>query len=104
MINEKIKNHLIEYNKSNGWGTDDETLIETLLDSHVIAEEELTEHRWWIEYTHVVEIDGMIIGFDIAKTTGDMSAREAGWEFDPDTIVELEKYTETVTKFRVKRV
>lgn len=38
-----------------------------------------------------VEIDGMIIGFGNAKSTGDMSARESGWEFDTSTIFEMEE-------------
>jgi len=103
-MNEKIKNHLIKYNQSNGWGVDDETLIETLTDSRVIYEEEIDERRWWTEYTQVVEIDGMFIGFEMAKTTGDRSTFDVGWEFSEDSIFEAEQYTEPVTKYRVKRV
>lgn len=38
-----------------------------------------------------------------ARTTGDDSAQDKGWTFDPATISEVESYTVTVTKFRAKR-
>ena len=37
----------------------------------------------------VVEIDGMLIGFDDANTTGDKSPSDFGWEFDPSSICEV---------------
>ena len=99
-MNEKIKNHLVKYAQSKGYGTDDATLIEILTDSRAIGKQDEDEHRWWVEYTQFVEVDGMIIGFANARSTGDMSARESGWEFDPSSIFEAEKYIEPVTKFR----
>ena len=46
------------------------------------------EHRWWIEFTEVVELEGRYFGFANASTTGDMGLFDVGWEFDPDTIGE----------------
>ncbi len=102
-MNERIKSHLTKYATSHGWGTGDAELVEILMESPVLAKQDEDEHRWWVEYTCFVEIDRMIIGFTRARSTGDMNAREAGWEFDPDSIFEAEKYTETVTKFRMKK-
>lgn len=62
-MNEKIRNHLVKYAKLKGYSIDDATLIEILLDSRAIGKQDEDEHRWWIEYTQFVEIDGMIIGF-----------------------------------------
>lgn len=43
----------------------------------------------------VVEIDEMLIGYNDAKTTGDSSPSDCGWEFDPESCCEVEKVTET---------
>lgn len=53
---------------------------------------------------NVVEIDGMLIGFDDAETTGDNSPSDVGFEFDPESIVEVEKIVEIkkVVSFRRK--
>ncbi len=102
-MKEKIKNHLTKYATRHGWGTGDAELIEILMESPVLGKQYESEHRWWTEYTFFVEVDRMIIGFTRARSTGDMSASESGWEFDPESVFEAEKYTETVTKFRMKK-
>ena len=52
--------------------------------------------RWWEDLFVVVDIgDEMLVGFNSARTTGDDSPSDKGWEFDPDTICEVEKVTET---------
>ena len=52
----------------------------------------------------VVEIDGMLIGFNDAEATGDSSPDDVGFEFDPETIVEVEKVVEIkeVVSYKVK--
>ena len=102
-MKDRIKTHLTTYAQKHGWGTGDAELIEILMESPVLGKQDEDEHRWWVEYTCFVDIEGMIIGFTKAKSTGDMSAHEAGWEFDKDSVFEAEKYTETVTKFRMKK-
>jgi hypothetical protein len=54
------------------------------------------ERRWWEDLFIVVEIDGMLIGFNGAKTTGDESPYEKGWEFDINTVGEVEKIEKLV--------
>ena len=92
----------IKHNQSKGYDIDEESLIETILEAKTVAEFDFFEHRWWNEFTRIVEIDGMFIGYTWVKTTGDNTAFEMGWEFDPETIFEAEEYEETVKKYRAK--
>ena len=59
--------------------------------------------RWWEDEYRVVDVDGRLIGFMGASTTGDDSPYDVGWEFDENSIHEAEPYEETVTKYRQKR-
>jgi hypothetical protein len=103
-MNQKIKEHVVKYNKSKGWGEDEESVIETIIDSKEVFSKTIDSRRHWDETFNVVEVDGMLIGYDGARTTGDMSAEEKGWEFDSDTICEVKKETETETKTVYKEV
>jgi hypothetical protein len=85
-MDERVRKILTEYNNSHGWSTDDDTLIETLLESDVVYEEQVDKWRWWYVYDYVTEIDGHYIRYEFAETTGDDSPDEAGWKFDPTTI------------------
>ena len=60
-----------------------------------VYRESLADRRWWKDLFVVVDVgDGVLLGFNSASTTGDDSPRDKGWEFDPDTICEVEKVTE----------
>lgn len=96
-MNERIKNHLIEVAKKNGWKTDDDMLIDMVIEGNSVWSGDEQERRWWTDFFNVVDIDGMFIGFWDAKTTGDDSAWDKGWEFDPSTIIEVKPVTKTVT-------
>ena len=56
--------------------------------------------RWWTNFFAVQEINGKLIGFMWASTTGDDSAYWKGWKFDEDSICFVEPYEVTVTKYR----
>ena len=88
-MNEKVRNHVIGYAKKNGWETDDDSLIEIIREGKEVWEGDEDERRHWIEYTRVVEVDGMFISFASAKGAGDIGVYDAGWEFDPATITEV---------------
>ena len=89
-MDKKIREHLIKVAEKNNWSTEEETLIEILLEgSKTVWEGNEDEHRWWEEYDRVVEIEGMFIKFRDAKTTGDDSPYEKGWELDSSTIREV---------------
>lgn len=47
----------------------------------------------------VVEVDGMLIGFDGATTTGDDSPSDKGWEFNPSSICEVQAKEVTTTVY-----
>ena len=105
-MNAKIKAHLTKYYQSKGWGNSplETELIDVLKEANSVWRGEEEEHRWWISYQCVVEIDGMFIGFIDARTTGDENAYDKGFEVDDNTICEMEAKTETVpvTKYVAK--
>ena len=98
-MDEIIKQHLIKYAASQGWTTDDTDgmLREILLEADPVWEENTGSQRWWHNFFTVVEIDGMLIGFGSAKTTGDNSPDEAGWKFDPKSVCRVVAKSVTTT-------
>jgi hypothetical protein len=88
-MNEKIFNHVANYNKSKGWEETQESVIETIMEAKQVYSETTDSRRHWDEEFVVVEIDGMLIGFEGASTTGDETAEDKGWSFDPETICEV---------------
>lgn len=91
-MDEEIRAHLVAHCAANGYGAGatDKDLAEFLFETDVVWEKETSRHRWWTSYFTVVEIDGMLIGFESAKTTGDQSPSDTGWEFDPKTVCRVE--------------
>jgi len=73
---------------------------ELLRGEKTIYQEEVGEHRWWIDVFKVVKIDDRLIGFVDWRTTGDGSD---GWEFDEESICEVEPYEVTETRYREKQ-
>jgi hypothetical protein len=88
-MNSALK-HIVDYIESNSYRVTDEEIIDTLRDAKELWKSNGDKHRWWTIYTYVVEINGMYIGFEYAENTGDMSVREAGYEFNIDSICEYE--------------
>ena len=103
-MNEKIKEHLINACKKEGIDSpDDSELWEALTEcGKEIHEESLGNSRWWENTFVVVELDGMLIGYYGAKTTGDDSPWDKGWEWDLDTVCEVEKTVEIVEVVKYK--
>ena len=100
----KVREHVAAWNRKHGYSADnDEDIWETLVDAaeHVWSGDE-DQRRWWTEYFHVVSLNGMFIGFTDAKTTGDDSARDKGWEPDFDSVCEVEPVEVRKTEFRRK--
>ncbi|MCK5016255.1 MAG: hypothetical protein KAS32_04210 [Candidatus Peribacteraceae bacterium] len=104
-MNEKIKEHLNKYCIKQGWGEleSDGDILETLQGVDVIYTGVTEEHRHWDDVFTVVEIDGMLIGYDNAHTTGDLTPNETGWEFDLNSVCEVEKETKTITIYKPKK-
>lgn len=103
-MNQKIKDHISKYNLSKGFGVSDAEIIETIRWGKEIYEEKIGDRRHWDDWFFVVEIDGMKIGFDGAKTTGDDSPYDKGWEFDPESIKEVEETTKTIVVKKYKTI
>ena len=97
-MNEKIKkyiaNHLINHENWQNKDIIENNIIEYLIESDPIYEENVCSSRWWMNTFRVVKIGELLIGFDWAITTGDENARDKGWEFDPKSICEVEKKEE----------
>ena len=88
-MNNKIKNHIKKYNKEHKYGIDDEDIIETITEAQIIYTEVTEKHRWWNDTFNVCNLNGLLIGYDWAETTGDMGIFDVGWEFDPKSICEV---------------
>ena len=99
-MNEEVKQFLTEYNKSKNYGTSEADLIETVREAKEVYRDDGDKHRWWVEYTYVVEIGERYLAFADARSTGDQSASEAGYDFDDSTISFVEPYTKTVTMYK----
>lgn len=98
-MNEKVKKHLAAYAEKQGWGTSDKELFEILMESKVIYSEIVGEHRWYEDEFRVVEVDGMLIGYEGFHTTGDASWRDMDLEHDIKTIREVSKKEKTVVVY-----
>jgi hypothetical protein len=91
-MNNAIKEHITEYWKSKGWGEPTEQdMIDEITDSFSVWDGDYSGSRHWTSFFRVVDVNGMLIGFDWASSDGDMTATEKGWEFDPDSICQVEK-------------
>ena len=104
-MNKRILGLLEDYCIEKGfekWENDNE-LLEVLRNFDVIHKELCDSHRWWNEYQYVIRIKDTYIGYCNAETTGDMSASEVGYDFEPDSICEMEPIQKTITTYIVKK-
>ena len=67
--------------------------------SDAIYSEETCGSRWWNNTFQVSEINGKLIGYDWAETTGDDSPYWKGWVFDEDSICYVEPKEVIITKY-----
>jgi hypothetical protein len=99
----ELKQIVKDYCISKGWGDSEATLEEALTCDEPIYREPAGGHRWWNDVFKVVNINGTLIGFIDAETTGDQSAREMGWSIDWNKLCEVEAKEVTMTVYeRVK--
>lgn len=104
-MNDKIKRHLEEFNKKNKREMGDNWIYETLEGcGKEVYREDMGDSRWWKNLLIIKEIDGILIGFCIATTTGDEGPYEKGWEFDEESIHEVVKKEETKVVVTYKQV
>ena len=100
IMNKKIRDHVKKYNEKTGYGTEDKDIIEAITEQDIIYEEVICNRRHWNDTFRVCRVDGLLIGYEFADTTGDMGTYDVGWEFDPDSICEViaEEITKTTYK------
>jgi hypothetical protein len=102
-MKEEIKKVIEAALEKKGHAKTDENIMDFLLYSAKEVYCEVTDsRRWWDEVFRVVDVDGTKIGFDWANTTGDDSARDKGWEFDPESVCFVEEETVTKTIYKPK--
>ncbi len=102
-MNDKIRDHMIAFCEAKGWANDNEGVVETIQEGKEVWSGNEVEHRHWIEFDKVVEINGMYIQFTWAKGAGDQGLYDAGWEFDADSIFEVQpKEVKTIIYEAVK--
>jgi hypothetical protein len=96
-MNDKIKKQLQEYAKKNGWSCEtDEDLAEILLEEKVVYYEIKSSHRWYDKKFVVVNIDGMLVGYDYYHITGDTSISDMDLELNLNSICEVEEKEKTI--------
>jgi hypothetical protein len=99
-MDENVREFLKQDAIKNGYKTDDATLIDLLTDEEPVWEGYEDERRWWTTVVRVVRMKAdegyRYFSFGWAKTTGDDSPEEKGWNFDPDTIQEVAPVTKMV--------
>jgi len=94
-VEEYLKKEAGEYYKTNGF---DECFAE-LIGWESIYEEHISPHRWWDDLFCVVNINGTLIGYEWASTTGDNNIFDVGWTFDKSSICYVKKEEVIITKY-----
>jgi len=81
----------------------EDDFYEYLRECDKVGEVDNDERRHWEEYISIVEIGGRYFGFHDAHSSGDMSAREKGFEPD-DMISEYEPQEIKTITYKLKKV
>ena len=101
-MNKKIRKIIEdEFNKNPHSYTleDDDVLLEELTEGNLVEKTLIAEQDWWNIYRYVIKVGEHYIGYFDAKTTGDDSVRDMGYEIDEDTICEMIPVQKTVTVY-----
>ena len=101
-MNDTIRQHVLKYNIASGHGESEEDIIDTILEGDFVWRGKENRRRWWSEWFTVVKVDGMLIGFEGALTSGDDSPQDKGWEFDPSSICEVTAKVVTTNVYEAK--
>lgn len=104
MNNKELLEYINNYETEQSYGVymskDADGFLETLCEAgKEIYTEAGESHRWYTDVFCVVQLGYKQIGFTLAHTTGDNSPSDVGWEFDTDSICEVEHRIETVERY-----
>ena len=100
-MEEYVRQYLLEHCEDEGYEQSDSGIHEMLRDCNTIYKECVDTHRHWDDYRYVVGIGHMFIGYIDEYATGDM-AGDLGYEFDIDTVCEMELVQKMVTVYEPK--
>ena len=98
-MDQKIKQHIVKYCENEGWLSSDDAVEDTLTAMPRLSDEIVSTHRWWDIHLYVVGIDGMLIGFEYAHSTGDANAEDLGWVFNDARVWEMQSVERVVTVY-----
>lgn len=99
-MNEKIKNHLIDYCKSKDWGTSDADLLETITEAKEVWQGKRDRHRWYTLIPTVVCVDGMYLLYTFCDVDGEMASVEdciGGYKLEE--VIEVKPRQKTMTVY-----
>jgi len=93
-----VREFLTQYNESKGYGTDDESLVESLIEcgTRVHTDPDIDMHRWYGIQTVVNELDGVFVMFNDYLITGDNGMDDMGLSHDLDEMAIVHKKERTV--------
>ena len=78
---------------------DDDVLLEELIEGELVEETLIAEQDWWNIYRYVIKVGEHYIGYFDAKTTGDDSVRDMGYEINEDDIWEVTPIQKTMITY-----
>lgn len=106
MMNKKLKEKLVDYNKKNEYGISDNELAETLLEcGETKKEDNHSKHRWYTTYRRVVKLDNFFVEFTTYTNSGDEPAFDTkDWhEMVLESAIEvIPKEVRTIDYFPIK--
>lgn len=104
-LNQEQIDFIVNFAKNDKYPVDivsEDDMFEYMDESDSIAELDESKHRWWITFTKIVQIDNRFFGLEDAKSTGDNSPTDSGWERYDKDIYEYEQLQKTITSYKLK--
>ncbi len=102
-MQQKFKDWLIQYAESKSYDTDDDSLMEIIMEAgDEISSETVSSHRWYDNLEVVVKLEDKFVKYNTFYTTGDSHYSDMGLKHNLEDCEEVEPYEVTVTKYRYK--
>lgn len=95
------KEYLYKWCEAHEFETDDDALEEELRESAVTDAFNIDHRRHWYTYNKVADIGGILIMYEYAGTTTDLSAKEAGYKFNWKSVYFVREVERTVIDYEI---
>jgi len=103
IIPEKIIAHVKSFCDKEGYKcVDNDDIMDMITESSEIYTENTGSHRWYDDLFVVVDINGLLIGFDGFYMTGDSGMFDMGLEYDLSSVCEVEKKEKVIEYYEAK--